>query len=192
MRVIAGSAKRILLKSPLGLKTRPTSDRIKETLFNMLNFDLYDKKFLDLFAGSGGIGIEALSRGAKKSFFVEKDKEAITCIEDNLKRTALIKKAEILFMDVSLALKKLEIKERDFDFIFLDPPYNKGLEIDILEFLSSSVLVSKNTLIIIEVSKQFDEKDIEKFDFRIEKIKDYKTSKHIFIRKHYEDSDISR
>ena len=84
MRVIAGSARRLLLKTPDGLDTRPTTDRIKETLFNMLMPYLSGAIFVDLFSGSGGIGIEALSRGARKAYFVENSQKAIDCITDNL------------------------------------------------------------------------------------------------------------
>ena len=89
MRVIAGSAKRLQLKTLDGLDTRPTTDRIKETLFNMISPYLYDCRFLDLFAGSGGIGIEALSRGAGEAVFVEQNPKAMACIKENLKKTKL-------------------------------------------------------------------------------------------------------
>ena len=89
MRVIAGTAKRLQLKTVEGLDTRPTTDRIKETLFNMISEYLADSYFLDLFSGSGAIGIEALSRGAKEAYFVEQNKNAIQCIRDNLKFTKL-------------------------------------------------------------------------------------------------------
>ena len=84
MRVIAGSARGLLLDTPKGMKTRPTSDRIKETLFNILQNDLYGARFLDLFAGSGQMGIEALSRGAKDCIFVDNDKNALLCIQRNV------------------------------------------------------------------------------------------------------------
>ena len=87
MRVIAGTARSLVLKTPEGTNTRPTTDRIKETLFNILQTDVPGAVFVDLFAGSGGIGIEALSRGAKKAYFVDTDKTAIGCIEYNLKHT---------------------------------------------------------------------------------------------------------
>ena len=89
MRVIAGSARRIQLQTPVGLDTRPTTDRIKETLFNMIQPQLWDCQFLDLFSGSGAIGIEALSRGAKNAVFVEQGAEAMHCIEKNLQATKL-------------------------------------------------------------------------------------------------------
>ena len=89
MRVIAGKARRMTLRTCEGRDIRPTTDRIKETLFNILQSDIYDSSFLDLFAGSGGIGIEALSRGAKEAVFVDNSKDALKCIEDNLKHTRL-------------------------------------------------------------------------------------------------------
>ena len=95
MRVIAGSAKRLQLKTIEGMDTRPTTDRIKETLFNMITPSLYDCRFLDLFAGSGGIGIEALSRGAKEAVFVEKNPKAVSCIKENLKYTKLDSNAQV-------------------------------------------------------------------------------------------------
>lgn len=110
MRVIAGSAKRLQLKTIDGLETRPTTDRIKETLFNMISHEIADSCFLDLFSGSGAIGIEALSRGARKAVFVEQNHKAMTCIRENLTFTKLAKQAVLLEMDVVSALKRLEGK----------------------------------------------------------------------------------
>ena len=126
MRVIAGSARRITLKTLDGMDTRPTTDRIKETLFNMIAPYLYDCIFLDLFAGSGGIGIEALSRGAMEAVFVEKNPKAMACVKDNLKRTHLESKGMTMSMDVMTALYKLE-GEKQFDYIFMDCPPSLGL-----------------------------------------------------------------
>ena len=108
MRVIAGKARRLPLKTIEGLDTRPTTDRIKETLFNILQNDLYDIRFLDIFSGSGGIGIEALSRGAKEAVFVENNRAAVRCIQDNLKFTHLEQQATVLPFDVLAALARLE------------------------------------------------------------------------------------
>lgn len=126
MRVIAGSARSLKLKTLEGIETRPTTDRIKETLFNMISPQMYDCIFLDLFAGSGGIGIEALSRGAKEAVFVEKNPKAMECVKENLKFTRLEKKGLTLTKDVMNALYQLE-GEKVFDFVFMDPPYNMGL-----------------------------------------------------------------
>lgn len=127
MRVIAGSAKRIQLKTLDGLDTRPTTDRIKETLFNMIAPTIYDSVFLDLFGGSGGIGIEALSRGAREAVFVENNPKAMACIKENLKNTRLESKALTLTRDVMAALYQLE-GDKVFDFIYMDPPYDRELE----------------------------------------------------------------
>ena len=127
MRVIAGSARRLLLKTPPGMNTRPTSDKIKETLFNILMPYLYDASFLDLYSGCGGIGIEALSRGASDAVFVENDKKALSCINDNIKNTHFEEQAKVMPMDVMMALRQLEGK-KTFDIVFMDPPYENGYE----------------------------------------------------------------
>ena len=121
MRVIAGSAKRLQLKTIEGMDTRPTTDRIKETLFNMISAYIADSNFLDLFSGSGAIGIEALSRGAACAVFVEQSKKAMECIKENLRYTKLADKAEVYETDVLNALNRLEGK-KTFDYIFMDPP----------------------------------------------------------------------
>ena len=182
MRVIAGTAKRIQLKTIEGFDTRPTTDRIKETLFNMISEYLADSNFLDLFSGSGAIGIEALSRGAANAVFVEQSKMAMNCIRENLKRTKLEERATLCEMDAVSALKKLE-SLRTFDYVFMDPPYNQLLEKRILEYLSTSSLLSDDALIIIEASIGTDFTYVNDLGFEIVKIKEYKTNKHIFLEK---------
>ena len=180
MRVIAGSAKKTQLKTLDGLDTRPTTDRIKETLFNMISPCLYDSSFLDLFAGSGGIGIEALSRGAREAVFVEKNKGAMECVKENLKKTHLQDRAVTMQMDVMAALLKLEGKHQ-FDYIFMDPPYNHEWEKQVLEYLAHALLLSEDGIIIVEASKETDMNYVESLGFSIIKEKEYKTNKHIFI-----------
>lgn len=182
MRVIAGTAKRLQLKTLDGMDTRPTTDRIKETLFNMIAPCLFDSIFLDLFAGSGGIGIEALSRGAKEAVFVEKNKEAMACIKENLKFTKLEHKAVTMTRDVMTALYQLE-GEKAFDFIFMDPPYDMELEKSVLEYLAGSQLVYEDTMIIVEASKETEFSYLEDLGFLLVKEKTYKTNKHVFIEK---------
>lgn len=182
MRVIAGTAKRLQLKTLDGMDTRPTTDRIKETLFNMITPCMFDSVFLDLFAGSGGIGIEALSRGAKEAVFVEKNPQAMACIKENLKYTKLMHKAMTLTRDVMAALYQLE-GEKTFDFIFMDPPYDKELERGVLEYLADSQLVYEDTVIIAEASKETDFSYLEELGFSLMKEKVYKTNKHVFIEK---------
>lgn len=180
MRVIAGSAKRLQLKTLDGLETRPTTDRIKETLFNMISPYLYGCEFLDLFSGSGGIGIEALSRGAKEAVFVERNPKAVACIKDNLKYTKLDNKAVVLSSDVITALKKLGGTKK-FDYIFMDPPYNQELEKQVLEYLAESDLLNLGAVIIVEASKETDFSYLEAWGYTLLRRKEYKTNVHVFI-----------
>lgn len=181
MRVIAGKAKRLVLKTIDGLETRPTTDRIKETLFNMINPMLADCDFLDLFSGSGAIGIEALSRGAKSATFVENNKAAVDCIKYNLHNTGLEKGAEVITLDAVSALRALELKGKVYDVIFMDPPYNQLHEKYILEVLQHSNLVYCNTIIIVEASIGTSFDYLEDTRFAVYKEKEYKTNKHVFI-----------
>ncbi len=180
MRVVAGTARSLILKTIEGLDTRPTTDRIKETLFNMLMPYVSGAKFLDLFAGSGGIGIEALSRGADECVFVELNPKAINVINDNLKHTRLDKQAKVYKYDALSYVSGL--KEIDFDVIFMDPPYGKQLEQGILEILSKKEF-SADTLIVVEAQLDEDFSYAEALGFDIIKDKRYKTNKHIFMKK---------
>lgn len=181
MRVIAGTARRTQLKTPEGLATRPTTDRIKETLFNMLQPYICECRFLDLFSGSGAIGIEALSRGADWAVFLEQAEEPIRCIKENLKNTRLENKAEVLKTDVLVGLKQLESRKEHFDIVFMDPPYGCNLEKMVLEYLKNSNLVDEDTLIIFEASLDTDVSDVEGKGYTIHKIKKYKTNMHVFL-----------
>ena len=180
MRVISGSAKRLQLKTVPGNETRPTTDRIKETLFNMISMELTRCRFLDLFAGSGAIGIEALSRGAKQVIFIENNRLAIQCIKDNLKHTHLEDGAMVIQSDVQSALSKM--KEEPFDFIFMDPPYHTGVEESILRLLKESTLLHENTIIIIEAAIEETFSYLSELGFTLIKNKEYKTNKHLFIK----------
>lgn len=182
MRVIAGIARRLPLKTPAGQDTRPTTDRIKETLFNILQPELLDCRFLDLFSGSGGIGIEALSRGAATAVFVENNSKACSCIRENLAFTKLQKNGKLLNMDVLQALHSLE-GQPPFDIIFMDPPYSRGFEQKVLEYLSNSSLVDSQTLIIAEEELHEDFTYVGDLGFEIMRTKEYKTNKHVFLQK---------
>ena len=120
MRVISGSARGIALKTPDGSKTRPTADRVKEAMFSIIQFDLPGARVLDLFGGTGQLGIEALSRGAKFSVFVDQGAQACALIRENLKRTRFESSAKVIQSDYDLYLRKNSDK---FDIILLDPPY---------------------------------------------------------------------
>lgn len=181
MRVIAGTAKSLRLKAPAGLDTRPTTDRIKETLFNMLQNDIPGAVFIDLFSGSGAIGIEALSRGAKHAYFVENAKAAIACIQDNLHTTHMEEHATVLKTDVLNGI--LSIHEKEADIIFMDPPYQAGYEESVLRTLSGVTYVTEDTLLIVEADIQKDFSFVKNLGFEILKEKNYKTNKHVFIKK---------
>lgn len=180
MRVIAGSARHLQLKTVESLETRPTTDRIKETLFNMISPWIQDSVFLDLFSGSGGIGIEALSRGAKEAVFVEKNHKAVTYLKENLAFTGLSKNASVMSTDTMSALKQLDGMKK-FDYIFMDPPYNQLLEKQVLLYLSEANLLEEEAVIIVEASKETDFSYLEQYGFKIIKVKAYKTNKHVFI-----------
>ncbi|MBO7364728.1 MAG: 16S rRNA (guanine(966)-N(2))-methyltransferase RsmD [Lachnospiraceae bacterium] len=182
MRVIAGSARSLPLKTVPGLCTRPTTDRTKETLFNILMPDLPSARFLDLFAGSGGIGIEALSRGASYACFAERDRKACACIRENLAFTRLADRAEVLESDVIAAIGTLERRGTGpFDIVFMDPPYREGLEQAVLERLHGSPLVTDRTLLVFEASIDTDISFAEGAGYRILRDKRYKTNRHVFL-----------
>ncbi len=183
MRVISGSARSLKLKTLEGLDTRPTTDRIKETLFNMIQNDIYGCSFLDIFAGSGGIGIEALSRGAKEAVFVDNNPKSIDIINDNLEFTKLKNNAVVLNKSYELAIAMLEDQNYSFDIVFMDPPYNKGFEKNVLELLTKSVIINNNTIIIVEASLDTNFDYLDSLGFVLYKEKKYKTNKHLFIKK---------
>lgn len=183
MRVIAGKARRLLLKTIDGLDTRPTTDRIKETLFNILQTQVPGSRFLDLFAGSGGIGIEALSRGARAAVFVEQNQKAADCIRENLRNTRLEEDAAVMVCDAVTALRRMEGKQEPFDLVFMDPPYNQGLELAVLEYLRHSALIGPDTQIIVEASLETETAEMEDLGYTVDRVKTYKTNQHIFLTK---------
>ncbi len=182
MRIIAGSARSLPLKTTEGMDTRPTTDKIKETLFNILQADIPGCYFLDLFAGSGQIGLEAISRGARKAVFVENNKKASACIEDNIRFTKFTEEASLMTMDVRSAIAMLEGKYQ-FDIIFMDPPYNKDLEKEVLALLSHSSIVKPDTILIVEASLDTGFDDVEELGFEVTRYKKYKTNAHAFLRR---------
>ncbi len=181
MRVIAGTARSLPLKAPQGQETRPTTDRIKETLFNILQNDIPGCVFVDMFSGSGGIGIEALSRGAKKAYFIENAKEPLSCIAHNLKFTRFEDRAVVLKQDAVAALAG--VREEEADLIFMDPPYGQEHERRVLEALRNMRYVTENTLIVVEASLDTHMDYARELGFSVVREKLYKTNKHIFIRK---------
>lgn len=182
MRVIAGKARSLPLKTIDGPETRPTTDRIKETLFNMLQMDVPGCRFLDLYAGSGAIGIEALSRGARQSVFVEHNPKAAQCIRENLEFTKLADRAVVMNTEVLTALQRLKGKNDVFDIVFMDPPYQDGVEPEVLRLLKDAGIADAGTLVVIEASLDNRFLWLEESGYHMVRAKKYKTNQHVFIR----------
>ena len=147
MRVITGTARGRKLKSLEGLETRPTTDRVKEGIFNIIQFDLEGRRVLDLFAGTGQMGIEALSRGASGAVFVDQRRDAATLVRDNLKTTNMSDRARVVCGD---ALAFLASAREKFDIIFIDPPYAAKLWDNALDAVSRFDILSNHGIIVCE------------------------------------------
>lgn len=150
MRIIAGEAKGRNLKSPTGRQTRPTSDRVKESMFNILGDRVPDARVLDLFAGTGNLGLEAISRGAKLSVFIDDNRDSIKIIYDNIKLLKYESCCEVYHNNALSALNILNKKDKSFDIIFIDPPYHSDIIPKILETISEAGIMSEYGVIISE------------------------------------------
>lgn len=147
MRVITGTARGRRLETLSGEDVRPTTDKVKESIFSIIQFQIQDRMFLDLFAGSGQMGIEALSRGAKGAYFLDLRKEAVSVIRKNLKTTNFEDKAEVRCADSLMFLSSSCV---NFDVAFVDPPYNKGIAQKALELLPQ--VMNKSGVIVVETA----------------------------------------
>jgi len=219
VRVIAGTARSIPLETPAGKETRPTTDKIKETLFNMLQFEVQGCVFGDLFAGSGAIGIEALSRGAAGCVFCDRSEPAVRAVTANLRKCHLEKQAVVMKGEARLAVPAVkrmlaeqtgslagaangeqkrtgeqaveQAPEQTMEgnenrpklIIFLDPPYDKGLELQVLEAVMGEDLLQEGDLVILETSLCSDLTPLTALGLEIFKEKNYKNQRHIFMRK---------
>ena len=150
MRVVSGSARGTVLTAPDGMQTRPTADRAKEALFSMLMQEVAGCRFLDLFSGSGAIGIEALSRGAAHACFVDNATAAVDVIRRNLEKTKLVSRAEVVRADAMSAVRQLSQRGAVFDIVFLDPPYERGLAKTAAEIVLAEGLLAKGGLLVVE------------------------------------------
>ncbi len=151
MRVVAGKARGLALKTLDGDSTRPTRDMVREALFNIIAEKVPDAVFLDMFAGSGAIGIEALSRGAKKAYFIDSNKDAISIINQNLNKAKFNESSVVLCGDSLKVLDK--IKNEKFDVIFIDPPYNKDLGVKAIEEIYKRNILQANGIIVYETDR---------------------------------------
>ena len=219
MRIISGSLRGRRLEPPPGMTTRPTTDKVKESLFNIVQFELPDARVLDLFAGSGAIGIEALSRGAAGCVFCDRSEPAVRAVKANLRKCRLEKQAVVMKGEARLAVPAVKrmlaaqtgslageangaqnrTGEQAVDpapeqtmegnenrpklIIFLDPPYDKGLELQVLEAVMSEDLLQEGDLVILETSLSSDLTPLTALGLEIFKEKNYKNQRHIFMRK---------
>jgi 16S rRNA (guanine966-N2)-methyltransferase len=151
MRIIGGEARGRTVSLPGGCRIRPTADRVKKSLFDILH-PVSGKSFLDLFAGSGNVGLESLSRGALYAVFVERDLRLVEAIRKNLTQLAYREKADVIAADVERAIGRLVQKKRRFDLIFADPPYDEGLTVDTLNWLEKGDLLIENGLAVLQHS----------------------------------------
>jgi 16S rRNA (guanine966-N2)-methyltransferase len=154
MRIISGTSKGRKLATPRNQSVRPTSDRVKESIFNILGEEIEGKRVLDLFAGTGNLGIEALSRGAEKTIFVERGRQALRLIQKNLHQSGLEDQSEIIPKDVNRAIGILKQRGESFDVILMDPPYEKGLIQKTLMKLDSHPVYYGDSLLVIEHNRR--------------------------------------
>ncbi|MCL2873524.1 MAG: 16S rRNA (guanine(966)-N(2))-methyltransferase RsmD [Defluviitaleaceae bacterium] len=181
MRVISGFLKGKRLLSPKGQDTRPTADRLKETLFNILQGRISESKFLDVFSGTGSIGIEALSRGADKVVFIDSSRECGEIINKNLSSISsadILNKFDIIVADFKSAIRTLGNENKKFDIIFLDPPYYNEFTYEAINAIVENRLLEKDGIIISEQGSKDPEYEFSKLE--IYDIREYKTAKFVF------------
>lgn len=162
MRVISGKSRGKKLIALEGNNTRPTLDRVKEALFNIIQFNIQDAVILDLFAGTGALGIEALSRGAKEVIFCDNFPDAIKVIKQNVKNTNNLDKSIIINNDYNVALENISKQNKKIDIVFLDPPYKSNLAIEALQKIIMSDLLTEEGIAVIETDDIQKEKEILK------------------------------
>lgn len=150
VRVISGSARGLKLNTPGDDRVRPTTDRVKESMFNIVQDWVYDSQVLDLFAGSGALGIEALSRGASQAVFCDNSLDSIKIIKSNIEKARVVDRSQIVSGDFKRCLRDMETKNQSFDMIFVDPPYYEGLFEEVLDTIRSCKILKKDGIVIVE------------------------------------------
>lgn len=172
MRIISGSARGTKLNTLEGLDTRPTLDRVKESLFNIIQDKTYGARVLDLFSGSGALALETLSRGAEFAYLCDNSKKAVQIIKENVAKTHFESKAKILNMEYNKAIEYL--KKEQFDIIFLDPPYKTELDVEAIKLIKENNMLLNEGRIILETDRADEKKKIlEKLDINIYDIRKY-------------------
>lgn len=183
MRVISGIARGTKLSSIESLSTRPTLDRVKESLFNIIQNQIEDSIILDLFSGSGAIAIEFLSRGAQQAYLCENNHSAIKMIYTNLDKTRFKEKSIVIEKDYRKAIELIKQKNVKFDFIFLDPPYQADFAVDAIKRILSLNLLKEEGTIIIETDEEERELlELEKLEIEIDDIRKYGRVSLIFLK----------
>lgn len=180
MRIISGTARGTKLVTLEGENTRPTLDRVKESLFNIIQNKIQDSIFLDVFSGSGSIGLEAVSRGARKSILCDNSKEAIKIIEKNIEKTHLKDKVELYNTDYENLLRN-KIKEK-IDIIYIDPPYDSNYAKKTIEIIIKEKIINENTLIILETDKKETVNMLNEFDIEIIDERKYGRAILVFLK----------
>ncbi len=170
MRIIAGRSKGRTLESIKGRNTRPTSDKVKGAIFNIIQGRIPDSLVLDLFAGTGNLGLEALSRGARKAIFIDKDINAIRIIKKNCYNLGYKEQVEIYRNDAARGLTELSKRDILFDIVFMDPPYSKGYEEALLQLINEANILHNDGIVIIEHDSKTTVPDriagLYRYDFR--------------------------
>lgn len=184
MRVISGKARGTKLSSIDDIATRPTLDRVKESLFNIIQNNIQDSDILDLFAGSGAIGIECISRGAKQAYLCEKSHISSKMIYQNLEKTKFLNQAIVIEKDYKQCLQMLKKEKKSFDIIYIDPPYRENIAVDATERIMSLELLKEEGIIIIETDdEQRELKELEKVSLRVYDLRKYGRVSLIFLNR---------
>lgn len=180
MRVISGTARGKRLKAPRGMNTRPITDMIKEALFNVIGSDIADASVLDLFAGSGSVGVEALSRKASKVVFIDKSAEAIKIIKENLNNCGFVKGFEVYKNDVFRAIDLLQRRGEKFDYIYIDPPFTcEDIFPKVMNTIGKTDILAEKGIIIIRTPRKMSLKT------RVNRIEQYRISEYGESSLHY-------
>lgn len=170
MRIIAGDKRGCAISAPKGMDTRPTLDRVKESLFGILQFEIYGRRVLDLFAGSGALGLEALSRGAQNAVFCDKSRESVGIINANIKKLGYGSKCSVYGCDWERAVSMMEGRGDRFDIVFIDPPYGAGIAAKAAAALYSKGLLAEDFIIVLEhdakLPPMIDCEKLEVYDLR--------------------------
>ena len=179
MRIISGTMRGTKLYTLEGDNTRPTLDRVKEALFSKINFEIQDATILDLFAGSGALGLESLSRGAEKVFLCDNSRDAIKIINQNIEKTKTKDKVSLLNMDYKKALEELRIQKIKFDIVFLDPPYKTDFAEDAAKYIVENKLLKEGGFIILETDEK--ERVLNNLDTDILEVKEIKKYGRVYL-----------